>query len=113
MYKKITFLITGDYATAWTHVQYLYDFITTSAYWKNEGPKGFNAGSVWGVRTGDVIQYKWYGDNYWGHSVIIVTWNSNSYPIITVASHNPDHDWYPYNYFTYGDIRYIRITGEW
>ena len=104
---------SGDYAASWTDVQSLYDFITTSAYWKNEGPKGFNAGSVWGVRTGDVIQYKWHGDNYWGHSVIIVTWNSNSYPIATVASHDTDHDYYPYNYFSYGDIRFIRITGEW
>jgi hypothetical protein len=101
----------ANYASAWTGVQQLYDFITVPAGW-NEGPTGYSATSIWSMATGDVIQYKWPGSNYWGHSVIVVTRTSGD-PIVTVAAHDIDHDYYPYSYYIYGGIRYIHITGEW
>lgn len=102
-------------ASAWNDVGALHDFITHPYAW-NEGPEGCEA-SIDEIDVGDIIQYEWNDlkegpDNYviWDHSVIVIKFiDSTPY----VASHSPNVEEAPYNYFdyfgNYEDIRFIHI----
>ena len=103
----------SDYASAWTGVSYLHDFITDYLVW-SAGPEGCDVSKDSG-QHGDIIQYEWAGNVEWDHGVIIVDsidmGNGDMYHL--VAGHTPDVDNYPYYSFHYGDpskiYRFIRI----
>lgn len=105
----------SNHGTAWTAVEALDDMILQGPSSGSGGPRGYNAGGAWGVTGGDVVQYEWGNNNGgWDHSVIVV-YKRGYYPnaLAYVASHNPDHDWYPHYYFSYSGIRFFHITGQW
>lgn len=93
----------SDYASAWTGVEFFYDFVVPGYLEFDTGPEGciLDQG-LYQANEGDLIQYDWENNSSWDHSVIIVQsfhgppdWNH------LVASHTPDHDNYPYTYFFY------------
>lgn len=101
----------SDYASAWTGVSYLYDFITQYWVWP-AGPEGCDV-AQYQAYEGDLIQYDWENDSEWDHSVIIVRildigpYNRYHW----VSSHTPDVDDYPFTSFDYPNkvYRFIHI----
>jgi hypothetical protein len=109
------FYSASDYASAWTGVGNLYDFIAQYWVWPRPGiddPDGTGGpeGCIvddYQAREGDLIQFEWHGDSYWDHSVIIVKTEDYGYEVWHwVAGHSDDVDNYP---FDYNDIRFIHI----
>lgn len=111
----------SDYASAWTHVYYFYDFVKHPGYlsW-DAGPEGCEVAKD-DALYGDVIQYDWQNDQYWDHGVLIVDsidpgWGDMFH---LVASHSPDLDNYPFTHFldehpkmVYRFIRIERLDGS-
>jgi len=97
-----------DYATAWTHVYKMLEFITFEflegyEMWQ-EGPEGCHMKNANYVEEGDVIQYDWDGVGAWeewDHGVIITKTYQLSPHVRDheVASHTPERLDYPYESF--------------
>jgi len=106
-----------NYASAWTGVYELWDFIVPGYTVWNAGPEGCELAKSQGLYQaleGDLIQYDWTNDEVWDHSVIInhavknpPDWN------LYVDSHSPDVYNYVFLSFIYKypgmDYRFIRI----
>ena len=113
------FYDVSNYASAWTNVQSLYDFITQYWIWPRpgiddpNGPGGPEGCEVvdYQAYEGDLVQFEWTGNPGWDHSVIIVRSEDYGYHIREhwVAGHSDDVDNYPLAYFDYFDIRFIHI----
>jgi len=83
-----------DYASAWTGVYEIWDFIVQGYTVWDAGPEGcelVNSQGLYQALEGDLIQYDWTNDEAWDHSVIInhavknpPDWN------LYVDSHSPD-----------------------
>ena len=48
----------NDYSASWTHVQFLYDFITQYLVW-NKGPEGCEINNNYDALEGDLVQFEW------------------------------------------------------
>lgn len=104
-----------DYSAAWTHVQYLYGFITEYYVW-DKGPEGCEIPreSTSSALAGDLVQMDWNSeDDTWNHSVIIVRKitppDGPDNPLYYVAGHSDDVDYYPLTAMPGYDLRFVRI----
>jgi hypothetical protein len=101
-----------DYASAWTGVPYMYDFLLNGAYW-NGGPEATlkNPSSLY---IGDVIIFdlKSAGGTY-DHATVVSSMvdmgNGTYFPL--VAAHNNNCYDYPFTSFQYYQTYAFQITG--
>lgn len=114
----------SDYASAWTGVSNLYDFITQYWVWPRPGiddpdgpggPEGCQVYNNYAALEGDLVQFEWDDDHdtSWDHTVIIVRKETPpgapDNPSFYVAGHSDDIDNYPLSSFIYQGRRFIRV----
>ena len=80
----------SDYASAWTGVEFFYQFVTGYDEW-SAGPEGCPIDKD-NAEIGDVIQYDWDDNGDWDHSVIIVLSEDMGYGDMyhLIAAHTND-----------------------
>jgi hypothetical protein len=106
------YVSVNDRSKAWTEVNWFYTVtlnIEQGVTWL-AGPDGVQVSDGDYTLEGDVIEYNWDNDAVWDHAAIIVGYRNPDWEYLPlVASHDEDHYNYPYNAFTYNNVRFIHI----
>ncbi len=101
------YLNANEKAPAWTGVEYLYQFLTSSD--RLCGPRG-EVVPLEQIEPGDIIQLSFDGETF-AHTPVVVSVGEEPNPEnILVAAHSYDSDNRPLNTYDYQALRPIHIT---
>lgn len=96
----------GDYAPAWTGVEFLYRFLINN---KGAGPVAVET-DLAGLERGDLIQLSFDGQAF-THSLVVVSAPVPSTPSnLLIATHTYDSVLRPLDSYTYEKARFLHIT---
>lgn len=105
------YLLNGmQRASAWNYVPDIHSFITQPEFW-NEGPEGCEVALITDLMKGDLLQYNWEPDEYWDHTVIVVSGEGTDNPYVATHSPNDVRHYANFDYYVEGvsGIRFVHI----
>lgn len=95
----------NDRAPAWTGVEQLYNFLVNN---RGAGPQG-QVVPLNRIQVGDIIQLRFAGANYFGHSPVVIDVGSRTPATIQIAAHSYDCSCRQLNTYNIAAIRPIHI----